>query len=836
MKARKKGKPVGRKGPGMKGRFRDLISVCIFAKADGKSVNESIKHAAELTDNIFLVCENVEYPCQGVNIPSGIIMVSPESLGEVLKKEWVFFLMDDERIVVRDWGKISETLKDARKKTFGVYVKDASIVDLLKHYQFISNLGQFQNISDLAFTTKVETRIARKEIAGEIAHYFKDREASSLLNMDGIIHGVNVEPYPSSLDTPVIQDEPEIHDLKCLKGEIYYGPEPGEEVDELSNVFNGFRVFRDEYLDGFMESARLGLGIDEMYVPMLNYLIKNGNFTEAKELFDLWMTKRKGDATSTLYTLGGMISAHLLYLNDAIRYYTMAVEIYPDASTYSAMGKLHLINNDRDKAIECFSKAVEMNPQAEGEKYILSVIRKGDWRPLSLSVCIIARDEEKNIAEAIESAKFVADEVIVVDTGSEDRTRQVAAAHGAKIIETPWNDDFSEVRNSGINECGGDYIFMLDADESIDIRDRVGLAIFKRLLPVDKNTAYRTKITVDANHSALSVSLLSKFVKQLPIPLPVRLFPRVKDIYYTGAAFEAIDTSLEKQGILIEEADLFKITHRKDNDSWRDQRKMSAVQKTFHALNDSSAAIDGGLYHLKLGDMAKAFQWFDKINNGHPGLMSKIAFLYLSQNDYESANQIIRKSLEAFPDAPELKITQGAVYFMEDRYRDVVDLLYSIVQTDMASLETSQRCDAHFYYGISLLETDQVAEGIEYLARALEGDPIDFRYRIGGLYAFARAEQWDSFFEIAGKMVEDENLKIDFVVEDFSRVCRIMAHLFHHFSKLGRLVEAKVAERILYYIVNTKISSAGEIEMLKNHIDDFDHKPTIQGITNERYS
>lgn len=830
MKARKKAQPIGRKGHGMKRKFRDFLSVCIFAATDGKFVDECMKHAAELTDTIFLVCENVEYQRRGVDSPSGIKMISIESLGEVLKKEWVLFLKGGERIVVRDWGKMSEALQGARKKTFGVSVKDASVVDLLKQYQFISNLGQFQNISDLAFTTNVEVRVARKEIAGKIARNFKDGEAFSLLNTDGILPGIEVEPFPSFSAAPVIHDEPEIHDLKCLKGEIYYGPEPGEDVDELSNAFNGFRVSRYEYLDGFMESARSGLGIDEMYVPMLNYLVKNGSFREAKELFDLWMTKRKGDATAILCTLGGMIYAHLWYLDDAVRFYKMALEIHSDPLAYSSIGKLYLINNDRDRAIDCLLKAIEMNPQADGEKYILSVINKAGWRPPSLSVCIIARDEEHNIAEAIESVKFVADEIIVVDTGSRDQTEKVAETQGAKVIEKPWNDDFSEARNYGINACGGDYIFMLDADEAIDIRDRIGFAIFKYLLPVDKNTAFRTKITADASHSSLSVSLMSKFQKQLATQLPIRLFPRGKEIYYTDAAFESIDASLENQTILVEEADLFKITHRKDKESWRDKRIVPAVQKTYHALKNSNTAINGGLYYLKFGDMETAFQWFEKINNGQPGLMSKIASLYLSQNKYDSANQIIRKSLEAFPDASELKITQGAIYFMQDRYGEIVDLLYSTVDDEVASLETSLRGDADFYFGMSLIETDQIALGIEHLAKAMEANPHDLSYRMGGLFAFARSERWDSFLNIAGEVIEDENLKIDFIIEDFSGIGRLMALLLHHFSKSQQSRAAKVTERILSYILRTKISSVSEIEM---YIDELDRKPTVQGVTNE---
>lgn len=85
---------------------------------------------------------------------------------------------------------------------------------------------------------------------------------------------------------------------------------------------------------------------------------------------------------------------------------------------------------------------------------------------MKLSVIIIAKDAEEQIADAIESVRELADEVIVVDNGSTDRTREIAQYLKAKIIKHETRN-FSELRNAGLKNATGDWIFYIDTDERI---------------------------------------------------------------------------------------------------------------------------------------------------------------------------------------------------------------------------------------------------------------------------------------------------------------------------------------------------------------------------------
>jgi tetratricopeptide (TPR) repeat protein len=91
-------------------------------------------------------------------------------------------------------------------------------------------------------------------------------------------------------------------------------------------------------------------------------------------------------------------------------------------------------------------------------------------RPASaatISLCMIVRDEEATLARAIESAKGVVDEIVVVDTGSQDRTVQIARELGAGVLEHPWAGDFAAARNVGVEAATSDWILFLDADEAL---------------------------------------------------------------------------------------------------------------------------------------------------------------------------------------------------------------------------------------------------------------------------------------------------------------------------------------------------------------------------------
>lgn len=85
----------------------------------------------------------------------------------------------------------------------------------------------------------------------------------------------------------------------------------------------------------------------------------------------------------------------------------------------------------------------------------------------SVSLCMIVKDEEAVMARCLKSVQGFADEIVIVDTGSADRTKEIAAGFTEQIYSIPWEDDFAAARNFAFSKGTGDYLFWLDADDVI---------------------------------------------------------------------------------------------------------------------------------------------------------------------------------------------------------------------------------------------------------------------------------------------------------------------------------------------------------------------------------
>ncbi|MEJ2052223.1 MAG: glycosyltransferase family 2 protein, partial [Calditrichota bacterium] len=79
----------------------------------------------------------------------------------------------------------------------------------------------------------------------------------------------------------------------------------------------------------------------------------------------------------------------------------------------------------------------------------------------TISACMMVKNEEEMLPNCLESIKDVVDELIVVDTGSTDKTIEIAESYGAKIYHHPWENDFSKHRNQSISYATGDWFLII---------------------------------------------------------------------------------------------------------------------------------------------------------------------------------------------------------------------------------------------------------------------------------------------------------------------------------------------------------------------------------------
>jgi tetratricopeptide (TPR) repeat protein len=155
----------------------------------------------------------------------------------------------------------------------------------------------------------------------------------------------------------------------------------------------------------------------------------------------------------------------------------------------------------------------------------------------SLSLCMIVRNEAQNLEACVSPLRSLLDEIVLVDTGSSDDTREVGQALGASVFEFPWNDDFSAARNESIRHAHGDYILWLDADDRVDGSEIEKLLALKKALPPRKTHAYYLTIN---NQSVVDGETLFH---------QLRLFPNIPGARFQGRIHEQVYYTLRQKGI-----------------------------------------------------------------------------------------------------------------------------------------------------------------------------------------------------------------------------------------------------------------------------------------------
>lgn len=169
---------------------------------------------------------------------------------------------------------------------------------------------------------------------------------------------------------------------------------------------------------------------------------------------------------------------------------------------------------------------------------------------MTLSVCLIVKNEESCLAKCLESVKG-ANEIVVVDTGSTDKTVEIARKYTNQVIvgEYKWNDNFAEARNFAIGQCIGDWVLMIDADEEL----KVPLSVVMGNIQFAEENKKKT----------IDVMLRSKRggeVHRFP-----RLFKRCPEVFFKGAIHNYLSIVEENSSDIVIEYG-YSEAHKKDPD------------------------------------------------------------------------------------------------------------------------------------------------------------------------------------------------------------------------------------------------------------------------------
>ncbi len=151
---------------------------------------------------------------------------------------------------------------------------------------------------------------------------------------------------------------------------------------------------------------------------------------------------------------------------------------------------------------------------------------------ITISLCMIVRNEQDCLVRCLSSVKGIVDEIIIVDTGSTDNTKLIAKDFEAIVEDFPWIDDFAAARNFSFSKATKEYVLWLDADDVIEEQDYLNLAELKRTLTPDYHSiSMGYNLTFDKEGNVLTSLRRNRMVR------------RECDFKWVGAVHEYLQVS-----------------------------------------------------------------------------------------------------------------------------------------------------------------------------------------------------------------------------------------------------------------------------------------------------
>jgi Tfp pilus assembly protein PilF len=225
----------------------------------------------------------------------------------------------------------------------------------------------------------------------------------------------------------------------------------------------------------------------------------------------------------------------------------------------------------------------------------------------TVELSMIVKNEESTLARCLETVRSIVDEIVIADTGSTDRTVQIARSYGARVVDVAWEDDFSKARNAALRHGRCDWVLFLDADELLDPVEA------KEIAALVANPAVMGYDVPIWNYvSTLTTRMLNRPARRNPNRMEavrhfpgyvehvnVRLFRRHPEILFEGRVHEGVADGMKRKGLTVAPANF--IVHHLGiaEDGPEHNRKMSYYQEL--GRKKLEEAPDDVLAHYELG-------------------------------------------------------------------------------------------------------------------------------------------------------------------------------------------------------------------------------------------
>jgi len=283
-----------------------------------------------------------------------------------------------------------------------------------------------------------------------------------------------------------------------------------------------------------------------------------------------------------------------------------------------------------------------------------------DGRP-TVSLCMIVKDEARHLPAVLQSVRPLADEIVVVDTGSGDRSADIARVFGARLFSFPWTGSFSEARNFSLDQASCDWILVLDADEVLAAGD---LPPLRSLL---ERSATPTAYSFTTRNYTLEITRKNWTANAGEYPgeergcgwtpsEKVRLFPNDRRLRFQGAVHELLEPSLVGCAIPIHGCDV-PVHHYGKLDTEKsplkqEQYYLLGLRKLSETGGDVASLTELALQATELERLGEAEELWRRVLLAHPDSSEahfNLGYLHLVGAKYPTAHAHALRAAELAP-------------------------------------------------------------------------------------------------------------------------------------------------------------------------------------------
>lgn len=334
-----------------------------------------------------------------------------------------------------------------------------------------------------------------------------------------------------------------------------------------------------------------------------------------------------------------------------------------------------------------------------------------------LSVAMIVKDEEANLPRCLDSIKDFVDEIVIVDTGSQDKTVEIAKKYTDKIYFYQWNNDFSAARNYSLKFPTGKWVLIIDADEEASEEMKNKLRSYLESLPNDVNTVYLPTISyLDWNFENKEVASTARVFKNGTVKYENIVHnqaiykPKVEYAQFPIIHYGYIWTrklkkkKYERTGNLIREH----LKHAKD-----DAEKVYYLVQLF-----KTETVSGHMWtHVRVGwEIANLLTKTKTI----PTIAFEFLYIFgteLLQNDIKSGADLLQSAIDIIPGYPDPYYGFMVYYFNKSEYAKA----YEYSKKYFSAMENALSEVEKFTWTLNTIKEMKKAHGI-FLTSALEVD------------------------------------------------------------------------------------------------------------------